>query len=126
MYIWIELGLLPKLLTCWSEPAGMAGLLLVAAGVELVVVTATLVALVVVVAAAVEVWPPPPLPGHPEPGVHWAYQGFWVLQQLPATQLVGPLYPIPPHCPQRFCCWAKALPARRARETRAEGILGTG
>ena len=67
---------------------------------------------------------PLPLPGHPEPGVHWAYQEFWVRQQLPLTQFVGPVHPIPPHCPQSACCcWAMALPAKKARERRAEGIL---
>ena len=71
---------------------------------------------------------PLPLPGHPEPGVHWAYQAFWVEQQLPAAQTVGPVHPFPPHCPQRGACWARALPTKnwRARERIvAEDIVET-
>ena len=116
MYIWVPVGLLPKPDICWRD-AGVIGVAVaVTWAVDVVVVRVDMVVVVV---------GPLPLPGHPEPGVHWAYQGFWVEQQLPPTQFVGPVHPIPPHCPQRACCWARALPAKRARERMAEGILET-
>jgi len=31
---------------------------------------------------------------------HWEYHGFENLQVVPATQVVGPVHPWPPHCPQ--------------------------
>lgn len=119
MYIWIDVGLLPKLETCWNPDTTTAEV--VGADVVVVVVIGTVVIRVVIVVEVVPLTPP----GHPAPGVHCAYHGFWVLQQLPPTQFVAPVHPIPPHCPQRVC-WANALPAKRARERMAKGIVKEG
>ena len=124
MYICVPVGLLPKPDTCWRD-AGVIGTAVVVIWAVDVVLVRVVDVMLVRVDMVVVIVGLLPLPEHPEPGVHWAYQGFWVEQQLPPTQFVGPVHPIPPHCPQRACCWARALPAKRAKERRAEGILET-
>ncbi len=45
------------------------------------------------------------------PGRHWLYQSFWYTQWLPETQVVAPVQPMPPHCPQ-VPLWATAPVAK--------------
>ncbi len=45
------------------------------------------------------------------PGRHWLYQSFWYAQWLPETQVVAPVQPMPPHCPQ-VPLWAAAPVAK--------------
>lgn len=54
-------------------------------GPEVVEVDKVVLAVVVVVVAAV-------------PGKHWLYQAFEYVQVYPATQVVSPPQPEPPHC----------------------------
>jgi len=60
--------LLPKPDTCWRRAGVMGAAVAVTWAVD--VVMAGRVGMFVMVVG------PLPLPGHPEPGVHWAYQAF--------------------------------------------------
>lgn len=46
-------------------------------------------------------------------GVYSQYQAFWEEQYAPEAQLVEPVHPVPPHCPQTGAC-ALAVRAKPA------------
>lgn len=50
---------------------------------------------------------------------HWEYQSFCFLQLVPDTQVVAPVYPIPPHCPH-----LAAVPEDGGGAAEAVGLTG--
>lgn len=106
---WLTVALLPLQVPPLEEVVGFAAELVVVRVVVAKVVVLLEVVVVRVVVVVVE--PPPQLPS-----MHWLYHSLDAWQHHPETQLVGPVQPLPPHCPHGCACAIACVAKARARD----------